>query len=141
MLDDLPMVIQKRVIKGSLRRGALAIKKGVKSIAPTGRTGVLKRSIKVRSGRGLIAQVFADGGNKSKTNDGWYAHLLERGVQPHSVAKGASVRRGKLQDKGIQHTGFKGRRFMERGAESSMPQAINGFAKRFEELILRELKK
>jgi len=130
--EDFPFAVRKRVIKGSLRRGAMAIQRGAKANAPT-RSGSLKRSIRVRVGRSLVAQVYAD------QSGGWYAHMIERGVQAHSVARGASVRRNKLQNKGIMHPGFKGSRFMEKASESESGAAINAFADRFEQLLIKEL--
>lgn len=132
ILDTMPTKVRKRVIKQSLRRGAAVYQKGAKANVPS-RTGKLKRSIKVRSGRGLITQVYV------AQDPGWYAHLVERGVKRHSLARGANLSRGKKQDVGRIHPGFRGRFFMQRAADAQTEAAITAVANRFEELLLKEL--
>ncbi len=134
ILGTMPTRIRKRVVKGSLRRGAAVFQKAAKRTVPT-RTGTLKKSIKARTGRGLVAQAYVD------ASTGWYAHLIERGVRRHSLARGAKLSRNKKQDVGRINPGFTGRYFMQKAAETNTEAAVTAVAERFETLLLKELAK
>lgn len=134
ILNDLPFKVRNRIIKHSLRRGAMVFQKAAKSLVPS-RSGVLKRSIKARTGRGMVAQAYVDG------STGWYAHLVEHGVRRHSLARGADLSRGKKQDIGRIHPGYGGRLFMQKTAEAQTEAAITAIAERFESLLYKELNK
>jgi len=116
-LSTLTAKIQKRVIKQSLRRGAVVMQKAAKANAPSD-SGTLKRSIKVRTGRSLAVQVYAQQGGAAK-DDGWYAHMIERGTV----------------------NGIEAEFFMESAAEQSTAAAVNAVASRFEALLMKELAK
>ena len=117
MLNDLPMKARKRVIKQSLRRAAMVVQKQAKSLAPVGATGNLRRSLKVRTGKGLVSQAYAASGTGEK-NDGWYAHFLERGTS----------------------RGIKRHSFLEQAGSNSNARMVTEFIKRFVQLMLKELR-
>lgn len=149
LLKTLPRKVQARVIKQSLRRGAAVIQKAAKSIAPV-KTGTIRRSLKVRTGRSILTQVYADSGTGA-ANDGWYAHIIERGSKPHSLAPGSQTaragsanRRARAeirQNIGRQHPGTAPRRFMLRATNRSFEPALKAITNRFEQLLIKELAK
>lgn len=58
------------------------------------------------------------------------AHLREFDVAPHSLAKGAERRTGKLQDKGPHHPGTTARPFLTPAFEETADEVIDRFANR-----------
>lgn len=55
----------------------------------------------VRKSRDSSMMAVISAGNEAVR----YAHLVEFGTAPHSLAKGASRKRGRLQDQGVMHPG------------------------------------
>ena len=138
ILDTFQPKVEKRVLKRSLTKGALVIKKIAKANAPSGRTGNLRKSIKHRTGRAPIVQVYAQGGRDSK-NDGWYAHIIERGSVPHSLRKGALSKSGYMQNQTPKHPGNRATYFMEYSLTKGFNAAVDAVNKESSRLIYKEV--
>lgn len=140
-LKTFPDKVERRILRGGLRKAAMVIKQQAQSIAPTGETGVLKRAIAVRVGRKPIAQVYIKSGGKSVKHDGWYQHLVIKGTKAHSLFPGANRLRGKLQNKPFHHGGSKGNPFMDKAKESANSNAVKAMAQYMADAIKKEVYK
>lgn len=136
LLNTFPEKVEKRLIKGALRKGALVLKKIAKSNAPVG-TGKLRRSLAHRTGRGPIAQVYVKGGK----DGGWYANFVERGTEKHSLRKGAKLARGTKQDQTIIHPGTRANPFLSKSLDQGYEQTLNAIAEELSRLIEKEVYK
>jgi len=83
-LQELEPKVSKKILRTELKKGAKEIAEVAKELAPTGPTGVLERSIKVKSARGKRGQIgfnaeIAKG--KGEENDGWYGAFVDLGTE------------------------------------------------------------
>ncbi|WP_442580716.1 HK97-gp10 family putative phage morphogenesis protein [Mesorhizobium sp. ASY16-5R] len=113
-LDRLPKVT-KSLIRAGMEEQADTIVAMMKSLAPKDR-GELADSIgwtwgKIPDGSSVVAEVKSSlGGDMTITifagdEVAYYAKWVEFGTQAHSLARNASVKRGKRQGEGRQHAG------------------------------------
>jgi HK97 gp10 family phage protein len=88
MLDELPAKIEANIMRGALRQGANIYRDRARANAPVGKSGKLKKSIKVkttlRKGK-AISQIVAGGG------DAWYAKFVEFGTASFYEGNGRTV--------------------------------------------------
>lgn len=88
MLDELPAKIEANIMRGALRQGANVYRDRARANAPVGKTGRLKKSIKVkttlRKGK-AISQIVAGGG------DAFYAKFVEFGTASFYEGNGRTV--------------------------------------------------
>lgn len=140
--------VEKRILKGSLSRGAIVIKKQAKlnlRQKTVRRSGTLFKAIKHKTLKGERAtvRVFVEKGSGAKY-DGWYAHIIEGGARPHPISprkKGEKLRVGKGYFGKISHPGIQARPFMKPALEQKAKEAIQAIGKRMAELIEKELSK
>jgi HK97 gp10 family phage protein len=88
MLDELPAKIEANIMRGALRQGANVYRDRARANAPVGKTGKLKKSIKVkttlRKGK-AVSQIVAGGG------DAFYAKFVEFGTASFYEGNGRTV--------------------------------------------------
>jgi HK97 gp10 family phage protein len=88
MLDELPAKIEANIMRGALRQGANVYRDRARAAAPVGKTGKLKKSIKVKTNvkKGkAVSQVVAGGG------DAFYAKFVEFGTASFYEGSGKTV--------------------------------------------------
>lgn len=88
MLDELPAKIEANIMRGALRQGANVYRDRARAAAPVGKTGRLRKSIKVKTNvkRGkATSQVVAGGG------DVFYAKFVEFGTASFYEGTGRTV--------------------------------------------------
>lgn len=141
-LAKVPKKVRK-AIKAELERSANELVREMKALVPVGETGALRDSIgwtwgdapagsmKIGTFRSkeygkISVTIYA--GNE----DAFYAHFVEFGTRPHSVAENASVDRGLRQDKGVMHPGAAAKPFFypvyranKRRLKGRLTRAIN----------------
>lgn len=104
-LQDLPVKLEKNVLRGALRAGGKVFEAEAKRRVPV-RSGKLRDSIRVSSrirGGTIVTSVKA-GGGKNKV---FYAHLVEKGTAPHVIIAGGGSFTGKVLAAGARILGFK----------------------------------
>jgi len=129
-LSALPGKLRRNIMRGGMRAAVAVIRGAVRNLVPVGRTGNLRRSIRVST------RAFRNGRIEGKVTAGgklaYYANIVEGGAKPHqiSVTRAAKALNlgGRVLVKKVQHPGFQGRRFMERAANQSEAAASNAFA-------------
>lgn len=168
-LGKLPAVMERRIVRKSLRKAANILKKQARENAPYGSydrltgtdkfkkghvKGTLKKSIVVResskSGRASKVQRTGVAGRVSMyvetthgpgaRHDAWYAHIIEFGAQPHSIKTGASVRKGSTQT-GKLHPGIKPVGFMRKALDQTGARVIDETGKQISINLNREIDK
>lgn len=123
----LPQRLRTNILRGAMRAAVAVIRKAARANAPVGRTGNLRRSIRVST------RSFRDGTVRGEVKAGgrlaWYANIVEGGARPHeiSVNERLALNLGGRLVKKVQHPGFQGRRFMERAAQDSERPAAEAF--------------
>ena len=91
-LKKLGIDLERKVAKSAVRAGANVVAKEARRLVRVGKTGILRRSIRVisRSRRqgDAVASVITRSGKKFQAtkSDGWYAHFLEFGTI-HNAAR------------------------------------------------------
>lgn len=84
-----------------------------------------------KSGQKVLSKYGQSAQNRGDKFAHYYAHLVEFGAKPHSLAKGASAKKGKLQGAGSMHPGARKKPFMrpafdaeKAGAERDLADCI-----------------
>jgi len=122
--------LRRNILRGAMRAATAVIRKAARALVPLGRTGNLRRSIRVST------RAFADGRVVGTVKAGgklaWYANIVEAGARPHVITSRDRTGKGALQVGGrvvrsVQHPGFRGRRYMARAAEQSEAAASSAF--------------
>lgn len=135
----------KSVARKSISAGARVIRDEAKRNVPV-KTGNLKKSIKVktrafRNRMGFHAYVFVDTGRKARF-DGWYAHFIEFGTQPHEInpktKKGLKI--GGQVVNTVQHPGSAAHPFMRPALDTKTDKAIEVVGENLWKFIKQELK-
>ena len=129
-LSALPERLRRNIMRGGMRAAVAIIRKAARANAPVGRTGNLRRSIRVST------RAFRDGWVEGTVKAGgklaYYANIVEVGAKAHPIrvtrAANALNLGGRALVKSVQHPGFQGRRYMERAAKQSEVPASNAFA-------------
>jgi len=150
MLDELPAKIESNIMRGALRAGANVYRDRARAAAPVGKTGKLKKSIKVKASvrRGRVtASVVAGGG------DAWYAKFVEFGTAsfyegngktvgaPYEIKpkKGKALKFGNVFAPSIVHEGVRPTGFMRRAFDGGTNEVIDQTAAYIRMRIGREI--
>ena len=113
----LPGVMQKKVVRKSLRAGARPVKEAAKRFAPVGKTKNLRGSITVRamrrSRKAIVVNVITASGNLFKGTT-FYAGFQEFGWKTGSRKRSLTTRRQGRRIKAARRVKVPGKKFMER---------------------------
>lgn len=127
LLQTLSPKIEKNIMRGALRAGAVEIRDEIKQRAPVA-SGDLKKSIRVtsRTQKGRVSASAKVGDAKA-----WYAHLVEFGTRPHIIkAKpGRAMRFAGTTTAQVSHPGIAGRPFIRPAADEATPRALQEVTK------------
>ena len=133
VLQELPVRIEKNVLRGGLRAGATVLRDEAKRNVPV-RSGALRDSIRVstRARRGVVNALIRAGGGravKGKAQGAFYAHIVEFGAKPHVIR--SRTPGGKLRLQGgqlvsaVHHPGSQPRRFMRPAFDRGGRKAVD----------------
>jgi HK97 gp10 family phage protein len=123
LLDQLPVKIEKNIMRSALRAGARVIANEAKAIVPVD-DGDLKRSIRTGSSakRGKVIAYVRAGGKKGS----FYAHMVEFGTAAHLIVpknrKSLSI--GGQQVSAAHHPGAQAKPFMRPAFDNKANEAI-----------------
>lgn len=119
VLDTLPEKLERNVMRGALRAGAVVLRDQARNNLVMTDTGQLAKGLKVSTNikNGVIYAYV-----KAKGKHGHLANWVEFGVAAHGVKKGASRKRGTGQD-GKLHPGFTKKPFMRPALDSQAAAA------------------
>lgn len=123
LLQTLAPKVERNIMRGALRSGAVVIRDEIKRRAPVA-SGDLRDSIRVttRAKKGTVS-ASAKVGNQTA----WYAHLVEFGTRPHVILpkrQGGSMQFGGIRTRLVNHPGTTGRPFIRPAGDASTPAAI-----------------
>ena len=136
-LQQLPVKVEKNILRAALRAGANEFKEEVRqNLSSTGsvETAALYKSVRVTSRvkRGRVTASLKVGNHNA-----WYGHLIEFGVKAHGIKKGADRESGKLQE-GKLHPGFPERPFIRPAADSRAGRAVAAVGQKIRERLTKE---
>jgi HK97 gp10 family phage protein len=152
MLDELPAKIEANIMRGALRQGANIYRDRARANAPVGKTGKLKKSIKVkttlRKGK-AVSQIVAGGG------DAWYAKFVEFGTASFYEGTGRTVgapyeispknrkamKFGNVFTESAVHQGVRPMAFMRKAFDGGTTEVIDDVATYIRMRIGREIVK
>jgi HK97 gp10 family phage protein len=152
-LDDLPVMIEKKLVRGALRAAAKPMRDTAAQLAPTGTArvsynkdgtpvqhsgGALKKSIRISSSfskRTGEVKILVKAGDKKA----WYAYLVEHGAKPHLI-KGP-IKFGGVIISNFQHPGFTGKAFMRPAFDSTTQAVVGAYADYMRLNLPKELEK
>jgi HK97 gp10 family phage protein len=142
-LKEFPIKLQKNIIKDATKEGAKVIKRAAIAMAPVGKTGKLRRAIKIGIGkkrRNVNTITYIVGLNKDMA---WYGRLVEMGAGAHIIdirKKKALTIDGKVVGTKGNHPGIIHRKpFMRPAIDNYAGQAIEAIKKRLIEGIEKNL--
>lgn len=144
-LQDLPVKIERNVVRGALRAGAVEIRDTARSRAPV-LTGALRDSIRVSMrvvGGKVVANITAGGKPNKKGRDAYYAHMVEFGTKPHDIKpkNRKSLFVAGLFKEIVHHQGAKARPFLRPAFDGKWRDAVEAAADYMRARIPRELEK
>lgn len=140
-LNDLPLKIERNIMRAALRAGAAVIaaeaKQNVSVIS-----GELQRSIRTSSNskKGVVEANAVVGGKRRR---GWYATFVEFGTAAHVIKMGKSGRRlsfrtadGRwISAESVQHTGARAKPFMRPAFDTKGQEAVQVVADKIKERL------
>lgn len=126
-LQELPVKMERNVLRGAMRAGMAPIHEQVQATAPQA-TGELKRGLKVstRASRGTVRATLKAGGKH-----GWLAYLFEyTGAAAHFIKpkKMKSLVIAGILRKVVLHPGFQPRPFMRPALQNRADAAVHAAA-------------
>lgn len=135
-LQQLPVKVERNILRAALRAGANEFKEGAKQGVPVDE-GDLKASIRVTTSarRGTVYARLRVGGKRAP-----HAHLVEFGTKPHKITpkkqhalsfNGRAVRE-------VNHPGTKAQPFMRPAADSRPPAAAAAVGAKIRERLTKE---
>lgn len=140
MLNELPLKLERNIMRAALRAGAAVIAKEAKQNVPVD-SGELKSSIRTSSNskKGLV-EANAVVGRKKK---GWYATFVEFGTAPHIIKAGKNSKTLSFRDRNgvwrratqVNHTGAQAKPFMRPALDSKGQEAIKAVADKIKERL------
>lgn len=151
-LQDLPVKIERNVLRGGLRAGARVMELEAERLCPEGlptldsvkrgaRKGELKRSIRItmRANRSGEVRATLKAGNKVA----WYAHLVEFGTARHWIKPRSrkSLFIAGLFKEVIDHPGARPKPFMRPAFDGKWRAAIDAMAEYSRVRLPKEFKK
>jgi HK97 gp10 family phage protein len=123
LLQELPVKLERNILRGALRAGAVPIRDAAKAGVPV-KSGALRDSIRISTGaRGgkVTARIIA--GNLKA----FYAHLVEFGTAPHEERpqNGRSLFFAGLARTVVHHPGASPKPFMTPALDTRAAEAVN----------------
>ena len=141
-LDQLPVQIERNIVRGALRASGKVMQAAAKSRAPQaapsqvnakqygGRFGLLADSIKINGARlkkgRLVAGVSAGGAVKGG-GDAYYAGWVEFGTKPHIIKARRGGRLALGGRKSVRHPGARKKPFMRPALNAAAQAAVLAF--------------
>lgn len=158
MLQELPVRIEKNIMRGAIRAGANVYRDAARQAAPVD-DGTLKKSIKTGSTNVKKGQVVVNVGT-----DLYYARMVEFGTASYYTGTGRSVgkpykipktsKTGKISKRtkkaikfgnvivnNVTHPGIKPQPFMRRAFDGASDQAVATFAQYVSTRLAKEIGK
>lgn len=127
-LLELDRKLQRKLITKSLRAGAKVVLLVAKANAPVGKTGNLKKSIKIRAARAKdgTKRVIVGVGKKWFTGEAWYGGPLEFGWKsgPRFKGRRADAWWRKFRKKNTERKQVNGKHFIERAYDATEVTAM-----------------
>lgn len=123
LLQTLPVKMERNIMRGALRAGAVVIRDEIKQRAPID-SGALRDSVRVttRYRKGTVSASAKVGDSRA-----WYAHLVEFGTRPHVILpkrQGGAMQFGGVQTRLVDHPGIQGRPFVRPAGDAATPRAL-----------------
>lgn len=141
-LAELPIKIERNIMRSALRAGASVIAAEARKNVPVD-TKELRQSIRTSSNskRGTV-EANAVVGNR-KTKKGWYASFVEFGTAPHIIKAGKNSKTLSFRTKDgkwhrateVNHTGAQAKPFMRPAFDAKGEQAVQAVADRIRERL------
>jgi HK97 gp10 family phage protein len=139
-MDDLPVMIEAKLVRGALRAAAKPMKEAAQQKVPVGAARVTRDASgrpTLRSGGDLKKSIRVSSTFKKRTGEikvlvkagnykAWYAHLVEHGAKAHLI-KGPIRFNGKYISN-LEHPGFVGKPFMRPAFDSSAQAVVDAYA-------------
>jgi HK97 gp10 family phage protein len=142
MLNELPLKIERNIMRAALRAGASVIAAEARRNVPTD-SQELKRSIRTSSNskRGMV-EANAVVGNR-KTKKGWYATFVEFGTAPHVIKAGKNKPVLSFRDRNgvwrraleVNHSGAQAKPFMRPAHDTKGEEAVKTVADKIRERL------
>lgn len=126
-MEQFPVKVQTRVVKGALRAGAHVIRAAARHRAPR-RSGLLASTVRVMTrtrGRAVTATVKV--GTRRRGGGGaYYAHMVMGGTRPHIIKArpGGLLGFGGFIVRKVQHPGTKAQPFLDEAVAATREQAF-----------------
>lgn len=136
LLQTLPVKVERNILRGALRSGAVPLRDDVKRRAPID-SGQLRESVRITS-RARKGQVSAS--VKVGNFVAWYAHLVEFGTRPHVIKArlGGALGIGGKAVRQVTHPGIQGKPFIRPAADATTPEAIREVTKYIRKRLTKE---
>lgn len=135
VLGQLPVKLERKILRGGLRAGAKVIEAEAKRRVPVV-TGQLRDSIRVSTGSKRGGKVYAHvkaGGRKK--GQAFYAHFVEFGTARHVILPGGGTKAGKalaiagrMVGAKVDHPGARARPFMRPALDTQSQKAVDQMA-------------
>lgn len=142
MLNELPLKIERNIMRAALRAGASVIAAEARRNVPVD-SNELKSTIRTSSNskRGTV-EANAVVGNR-RTKKGWYATFVEFGTAPHIIKAGKNKQRLSFRDRNgvwrtvleVNHTGATAKPFMRPAFDSKGEEAVKAVADKIRERL------
>lgn len=137
----------RKKIRKSLKKGARVIITQARSNLPS-QYSTLKKSLvsqfrKPRTSDYQTIKIAFTYGKKAR-HDGWYAHIVERGADPHEITplnRKALNAGDDVIVKSVKHTGVRARPFFRPAFDSRHKTAVSVFGKKLFSEIKKDIKK
>jgi HK97 gp10 family phage protein len=133
--------------KTALRAGAEILQKATIAEAPEGKSGKLRRDIKIRNGRGgkdkVAVNVVSGGGSAFYSGFVDEGHYTGKRVRVSKKVKGEAARRAEYHrlSKAKGRTFVAGKHYMEKGFDQAAEPAAEVVCQKLGDLILQEMAK
>lgn len=155
MLQELPVRIERNIMRGAIRAGANVFRDAARQAAPVD-DGLLKRSIKTGSTNVKRGNVVVNVGT-----DLYYARMIEFGTASYYTGTGRSVKKpykipkltkgkkrlkkavkfGNVIVNSVTHPGIRPQPFMRRAFDGASDQAVSTFAQYISTRLAAEIRK
>lgn len=138
-LKELPVKLERVVLRGALRAGAVEIQREAKALAPV-ESGRLRDSIRISGGAKRGGYVYSQvkvGGNKK--GDAFYAHMVEFGTKPHEIKpkSAPSLFLAGLLRSTVKHPGARAKPFMRPAFDNKVEDATKAVGKYIAERLAK----
>lgn len=135
-LQQLPVKVEKNIMRAALRAGAAVIREEAKAQVPID-SGALRRSLKVSTNtkNGRITAKLKVGGKLAP-----HAHLVEFGTKPHKIKpkRQQALSFGGTVAREVDHPGARPRPFMRPAFDSHSSEAVAAVAAKVRERLTNE---